>query len=1038
MIGANRTVLTGLALALLVCGPVACSKQARQGRILTSANQDFQAGQYDKAEVEYRAALQIPPLSTLAIRQLGIIYFEDGRPSQAFPFLSKAAQLEPTNADVQIKMAATYLGAHKYKEAREAARKALEQRPGDEMALQTLAETAAALHDGPQIQQTIERLRQNDQDRSGYHLALAILALQRQNIPEAKKELQQALALNPKSSGAYLVLGGAFSQEHDLKQAQQAFQSAAQLSPLRSTARLRYAEFQWQTGATNQAQTNLEYLTVQAPDFIPGWLGLMKLAAAQRKLDDCRSIINTILAREPANYDALMQSGVLSMAQRDGTNAVATFLRMQEIYKTSPQVPYQLAVAYLSMGDKVKAVASLNQALFIDPQYSPAIIGLAELDIRGNSPLAAIGLLQPLIKQQPQLAKAKLLLADAYLAAQSPSEALAVYRQLAEAYPKDAQLQLLMGVVLQQLGDLPAAREAFAKSLELAPDYAVPLEKLVDLDVAQRRYDAALDRIDKEIAKYPKSALAWMLKATVFIPQRKFTQAETNLLQAIDLNPDLPGPYLLLTKVYVASGQYQPALDRLTALVAKTNSVPAMLQIGEIHDQLKQFDAARDAYEKALSFNPQTSIALNNLAYLYSEHYGDVDKALKMAERARELLPNDPNTADTLGWLLFKKAQYSHALTLLQEAADGEPASAEIQSHLGSVHYMMGEEAAARVALQRAAALGADFPGKEEAKRKLALLSMDPRAADAAAVAELEKVVKDNPSDPVALIRLAAIRERAGQVQEAVEMYERVLKGIPENREATLKLAELYSSRLNQPQKALALAKMAHSLAPEDTSANQFLGQLVFQSGDYEWSLNLLEEAVRNNAGSPDLLYNLALAYYANGNVQQAEASLHRAMQLKAPFSKLEDAHRFLAMLDAAKSPAQAQAAASQASAILQTNANYVPALMVSALFQQQSNAAQAQQLCEKILAIYPEFTPAIRLSGILAYRRNDYAKSEQLLRRSAQKSGGDDEVDYYLGMDYFQLKRPADSREALQRAVALNPAGKFAAEAKLTLAKLK
>jgi tetratricopeptide (TPR) repeat protein len=215
---------------------------------------------------------------------------------------------------------------------------------------------------------------------------------------------------------------------------------------------------------------------------------------------------------------------------------------------------------------------------------------------------------------------------------------------------------------------------------------------------------------------------------------------------------------------------------------------------------------------------------------------------------------------------------------------------------------MMGEEAPARVALQRAIAFGADFPGKDEAKRKLALLSMDARSADAAGVAELEKASKDNPSDPVALIRLAAIRERAGQFQAAASMYEGVLKGVPENLDATLKLAELYSGHLNQPQAALALAKNAHSFAPEDTSASQLLGQLVFQSGDYAFSLNLLEEAARKNAGSPDLLYSLALAYYANGDVQQAEARMRRAMELNVPFSKLEDARRFFAMLDAGSS----------------------------------------------------------------------------------------------------------------------------------------
>jgi tetratricopeptide (TPR) repeat protein len=1039
MIIARRVVCAGLAMALAVCAGTGCSKRARKERMLASANRDFQAGQYDKAEVEYRAVLQIPPLSSGAVRQLGFVYFEEGRLSQAFPYLNKAAQLEPKNADVQIKLAATYLGARKYKEAREAVNKVLEQRPGDELALQILADSAAMLRDGPKVRETIEKLRQNDQDRSGYHLGLAVLDLQRQNMSDSKKELQQALALNPNSGNAYFLLGGIYLQEHDLKEAQQAFQSAAQLSPLRSTARLRYAEFQWQTGATNQAQTNLEQLTAQAPDYISAWLILMRLTFAERRLDDCRSIIKTILVRDPANYEALMQSGILSMAQRDGTNAVATYLRMQELYKTTPQVPYQLAMAYLLTGDKVKAVASLNQSLFIDAQFAPAILALAELDIRANRPAAAIGLLQPLIKQQPRQAKAKLLLADAYLAAQTPSEALAVYRQLAETFPKDPTLQLNIGLVLEQQRDRAGARTAFLNALELSPGYPPALELLIDLDLADKRYSEAMERVDPQIDRNPKSSVFRLLKSKILVAQNNLPGAEAVLLKAIEVNPEDSAPFLYLAKVYIAAKKYQGALDDLAVLVKKTNNVSAWLQIAELHDQLKDYDAARDAYEKVLQLSPQATVAINNLAYLYDEHYRDLDKALVLAQKARELAPFSPNSADTLGSILLKKGEYPRALALLQEAAQGAPTDAEIQSHLGSAYYMMGEEAPARVALQRAVALAGESSAKEDAKRQLAWLSIDARTADAAAVEKLEKAAKDNSTDPVVLVRLAAIRERTGQVQEAASMYEKVLKSVPESFQATLKLAELYSGPLHQPEKALALAKIAHSLAPEDASASQFLGQLVFQSGDYGWSLNLLEEAARNNAGSPDLLYNLGLACYANGDVARAQASMQRAIQLNVPFAKLEDARRFLAMLDASKSAAQAQAVAVEASAILQTNANYVPALMVSALVQEQrGDLAHAQQLCKKALAIYPQFAPAVRLSGIIAYRRNDYAQSEQLLRRTAEKSGGDDEVNYYLGMDYFQLKRPSDSKEALQRVVASNPSGKFAAEAKLVLAKLK
>ena len=41
-----------------------------------------------------------------------------------------------------------------------------------------------------------------------------------------------------------------------------------------------------------------------------------------------------------------------------------------------------------------------------------------------------------------------------------------------------------------------------------------------------------------------------------------------------------------------------------------------------IQEQLKNFAAARDAYEKLLTVAPNSPLALNNLAVLYSEQSG--------------------------------------------------------------------------------------------------------------------------------------------------------------------------------------------------------------------------------------------------------------------------------------------------------------------------------------------------------------------------------------------------------------------------------
>ena len=66
---------------------------------------------------------------------------------------------------------------------------------------------------------------------------------------------------------------------------------------------------------------------------------------------------------------------------------------------------------------------------------------------------------------------------------------------------------------------------------------------------------------------------------------------------------------------------------------------------------------------------PRFAPAANNLAWLYSEHGGDKEKALELAQRAKEAAPDDPHISDTLGWILYKRGVYQRAVGLLKESA---------------------------------------------------------------------------------------------------------------------------------------------------------------------------------------------------------------------------------------------------------------------------------------------------------------------------------------------------------------------------------
>jgi tetratricopeptide (TPR) repeat protein len=78
--------------------------------------------------------------------------------------------------------------------------------------------------------------------------------------------------------------------------------------------------------------------------------------------------------------------------------------------------------------------------------------------------------------------------------------------------------------------------------------------------------------VQKLIDKDPKLAQPWAIKGKISLAQRDFTRAETDLLKAIDLDPQLEPAYLLLAQLYVVSNKQDQAIAKLTAFVEKNKT----------------------------------------------------------------------------------------------------------------------------------------------------------------------------------------------------------------------------------------------------------------------------------------------------------------------------------------------------------------------------------------------------------------------------------------------------------------------------------
>ena len=366
-------------------------------------------------------------------------------------------------------------------------------------------------------------------------------------------------------------------------------------------------------------------------------------------------------------------------------------------------------------------------------------------------------------------------------------------------------------------------------------------------------------------------------------------------MKAIDLDPKLEAAYILLAQLYVASNRQEEAIEKLTAFTEKNKTVPALMQLAGLYEQANNFTAAGDAYEKLLAIAPNFAPALNNLAVHYSEHLGQLDKANELAKRAREVSPNEPHIADTLGWILFKKGDYANSLPLLQESAAKLPDRPEIQFHLGMAHYMLGEEGPARLALQKAADSSKDFQEKDEARQRLALLGIQVGTANAVVRKQLENYLRERPNDPFALIRLAEVQAREGAIDQAMKTYEKVVVDYPLFAPATRQLALLYGQRSADEPKAYELAMKARQAYPDDPEIAKALGILNYRRGFYPQSSELLKEAAAKRKDDPELIYYLGEVYHQLKQYAECKETLQRALNLNLSPQLLEDAKSALA-----------------------------------------------------------------------------------------------------------------------------------------------
>ena len=139
-------------------------------------------------------------------------------------------------------------------------------------------------------------------------------------------------------------------------------------------------------------------------------------------------------------------------------------------------------------------------------------------------------------------------------------------------------------------------------------------------------------------------------KALVLMQSGDYQSALPVLLDFIDKNPELAGPYINLGIAYQHTDQDEAAMEALKqAVELNPATAAAHHQLGILYRQQGDFESALSAYDKALKLDAAYALAHRNIGILYDLYLGQPALALEHYKKYRELAAEPDPSVDR--WL---------------------------------------------------------------------------------------------------------------------------------------------------------------------------------------------------------------------------------------------------------------------------------------------------------------------------------------------------------------------------------------------------
>lgn len=876
-------------------------------------------------------------------------------------------------------------------------------------------------------------------------------------------EIKNFLQKNPDHAEARYVLGAAYYDNRNYHLAEQELRRTLQLSyerskvmPVLGKSMLMLGEYQKvldqipvEAHASNLAQADiltlrarallglrqvgparelLDAALVKQPEFADALVEQARLAAKDQKLDESARLIARVIASAPRHVEAWLGKGDLAHLNADQSGVMAANQKVIEIAPTNVAARRNIAALHMENNKLGDARTLLAQARALAPDDIATIHMLALVDFLARDYKAANNTIQQVLKVAPDFMPGVFLAGLVQKELGSYEQAQAHLARVLEWTPENLFARRSLASALAQTGQLRRAIEVLQPGLKQAPNDPGVTALAGELYLQNSEFVKAAQYFDVATKSNPKDATSRSRLGISRMASGDMERAFADLESAVALDATNYQADLALIVANLNRSNYEQALVAMESLEKKqpnnpvTFNLKAVILMGK-----KDIPAARKNFERALELKPTFLAAAANLAQL------DIQEKNPKGARARleSLLGKNKND----GQVLLALAELGPALgatqkeqvNWLERARMDSPQSVPPQLMLARLYFQMGETKKALEIAQNSYAQSPDNP------QLLDLLGAAQLNAgqNEQALVSYRKLLQIRPDSAVAYYRLASVQSITGDARAATETLKQALSLQPDFIEAMIALVPLhiYSKRYAE---AKNIAVQIQKKNPKVSVGHILEGDVLMAEKQYAQAIKAYETALGTTKDSA-IVVKLHKAYVTGGKSEEGNVRLGQwlkdspddvALRLYAAGYELQNGRY--------------QEAIAHYEFVLKKQPDNIVMLNNLAAAYLRVKDVRAVEVAERAYKIAPGNPVIADTLAMQLIKRGDVARGVEILEAAVKTAPNVAELRYHLAQGWIKAGDSSKARAELERALAINEKFTFQAEAKSLLKELR